>query len=59
MTISPPSLPYRDKSRRRPLEEYLKIQGRFVHLRPEDIKVMEEKIDRQWELILRLAEIFK
>ena len=59
LTISPPSLPYRDKSRRRPLEEYVKIQGRFAHLKPEDIKIMEEKIDRQWDLIIKLAEIYK
>lgn len=59
LTISPPSLPYKDKSRRKPLEEYIKIQGRFAHLKPEDIKIMEEKIDRQWDLILKLAEIFK
>ncbi len=58
LSISPPSIPYKDRSRRRPLEEYLKIQGRFAHLKPEDIKAMEEKIDRQWDLILRLAEIF-
>ncbi len=57
LIISPPSIPYRDKSRRKPLEDYIKIQGRFAHLKPEDIKVMEEKIDRQWDLILKLAEI--
>ncbi|WP_084019866.1 3-methyl-2-oxobutanoate dehydrogenase subunit beta [Vulcanisaeta thermophila] len=59
LTISPPSIPYKDKSRRRPLEEYLKIQGRFAHLKPEDVKAMEERIDKQWDLILKLAEIFK
>jgi Pyruvate:ferredoxin oxidoreductase and related 2-oxoacid:ferredoxin oxidoreductases, beta subunit len=59
LTISPPSIPFKDRARRKPLEEYLKIQGRFANLKPEDIKLMEEKIDRQWDLILKLAEIYK
>ncbi|MFB6470736.1 MAG: 3-methyl-2-oxobutanoate dehydrogenase subunit beta [Vulcanisaeta sp. AZ3] len=57
--ISPASLIYKDKAKRKSLEEYLKIQGRFAHLKPEDIKLLEERIDEKWRFVLKLAEMYK
>jgi len=31
--------------KRRPVEDYLKHQGRFRHLSPEDIKLVQQKVD--------------
>ena len=48
--LSPFSKKYKDPSKRVPVMEYLKIQGRFKHLlnRPEEIKKIEEYIERTW-----------
>ncbi len=56
--ISPPSMPYRDKARRRPIEDYLKIQGRFSHLTREDIEEVRRRIDEEWDMVLKFAELF-
>jgi pyruvate ferredoxin oxidoreductase beta subunit len=57
--ISPPSTPYRDKSRRKPLIEYIKLQGRLSHLTEEDIRDIERRIDENWNLIQSLEEYHK
>jgi hypothetical protein len=38
------------------LKEYLKPQGRFVHLTDEDVKMLEEEIKDKWQIILALAK---
>jgi pyruvate ferredoxin oxidoreductase beta subunit len=53
--LTPPSNTYLDKSRRKPLKEYLSIQGRFRSLRDEDVKMFEKIIDSAWELITRFT----
>ena len=55
LTISPPSIPYRDKRRRKPIEEYLRIQGRFSHLSKDDVKEIEGMVDQEWEVLMNLA----
>lgn len=57
LTISPPSIPYMDKGRRKPLEEYLKLQGRFSHLTRNEIEEFKRRIDEEWGLILSLAKM--
>ncbi len=54
--LSPPSKPYADKSRRRPLEEYLKLQGRFKGITEEGIRALEKMADENWEILLKLIE---
>ncbi|RLG89141.1 MAG: pyruvate synthase subunit beta [Thermoprotei archaeon] len=58
MRISPPSMPYRDKNKRKPIREYLLSQGRFRHLKDEDIMKIEQRIDERWKAIMKLIEIF-
>jgi len=55
VTISPPSRPYADKSKRKPIEEYIKLQGRFRTLTKDDIKILEKAVDDAWNTILKLA----
>ncbi len=43
--ISPPSKPYLKKEKRKPLEEYFKLQGRYKHLTSEDIEKIEKLVD--------------
>lgn len=40
-----------EKGNRIPLAEYLKAQGRFEHLRDEDILAIERAIDEEWEIL--------
>ena len=58
LTISQPSSKYIDREKRRPLREYLSKQGRFKHLKEEDIAFLEEKIEENWRNILYLQKIF-
>ncbi len=51
IVLSPPSRPYMDKSKRKPIREYLKIQGRFKGISEEEIKAIEEYVDRAWDWI--------
>ncbi|HIQ03827.1 MAG TPA: pyruvate synthase subunit beta [Desulfurococcales archaeon] len=48
------SLGLLDKSRRVPVEKYLRLQGRFKHITDEDIKVYEEYVDQLWEVLRKL-----
>jgi pyruvate ferredoxin oxidoreductase beta subunit len=45
-----------DKSKRKPVEEYLKLQGRFAKMSEEEIKVFQEAVDSMWEYIKELVK---
>jgi pyruvate/2-oxoacid:ferredoxin oxidoreductase beta subunit len=34
-----------------PVQEYLKMQGRFGHLAPEQIKTIQENVDEEWSIL--------
>ena len=57
LRISPPSQPFKDKKRRKPVAEYLRAQGRFAHLTDEDIKRLEMYVDEVWELYKKLESL--
>jgi len=52
--LNPPSTALMDKTKRKPLEEYLKEQGRFDQLTPEGAEEIERWIDDAWENYKRL-----
>ncbi|MEZ0248126.1 MAG: 3-methyl-2-oxobutanoate dehydrogenase subunit beta [Thermoproteus sp.] len=56
LKLNPPSSALVDRSKRKPLIEYLKLQGRYAHLTEEQIRQMEEDIDRKWQFLLRFAQ---
>ncbi|NIM92077.1 MAG: 3-methyl-2-oxobutanoate dehydrogenase subunit beta [Candidatus Aminicenantes bacterium] len=37
---------------KKPIDEYLQIQGRFRHLTDEEVNFMQEEVDRKWEKLL-------
>lgn len=45
-----------DKSKRKPVEEYLKLQGRFSKLKSEDIKRIQDYVDEMWEEIAQMVK---
>ncbi|MGC8933008.1 MAG: thiamine pyrophosphate-dependent enzyme [Candidatus Methanodesulfokora sp.] len=49
----------KNPARKKPVEEYIKVQGRFAHmLRPENRWMLEElqkQIDERWEMLLKRA----
>jgi len=47
------SIKVKDK---KPIIDYLKLQGRFRHLTEDDIKLMQEEVDKNWERLLRKVE---
>ncbi|MGC9150034.1 MAG: 3-methyl-2-oxobutanoate dehydrogenase subunit beta [Candidatus Micrarchaeia archaeon] len=51
VSISQPSIPYRDEKNRKPIEEYLKIQGRFKDIKKEDIEIMKQRINEKWKIL--------
>ncbi|MEM2086248.1 MAG: thiamine pyrophosphate-dependent enzyme [Archaeoglobaceae archaeon] len=46
---------FAEKGNRISLAEYLKAQGRFEHLRDEDILAIEKAIDEEWEILKRFS----
>ena len=44
------------RSRGLPVETYLSLQGRYRHLKPEDIHSIQAETDRNWEELKRRAE---
>jgi len=43
-----------DKSKRTPIVEYIKIQGRFSHISEEEIRILEEYVDKLWNDIRKI-----
>jgi pyruvate/2-oxoacid:ferredoxin oxidoreductase beta subunit len=33
----------------KPVDEYIKLQGRFKHLKPETIKIIQDRINASWK----------
>ncbi len=54
--LNPPSSVLIDKSKRKPLREYIRAQGRFKHLTDDDIRKLEEYVDAMWEEYRKLLE---
>lgn len=42
----------------KPVEEYLKLQRRFRHLKPEEIEIIQKKVDEEYERLVKLCEVF-
>ncbi|MEM3549994.1 MAG: pyruvate synthase subunit PorB [Candidatus Bathyarchaeia archaeon] len=44
-----------DKAKRKPVKEYLAVQGRFRHLREDDVERIQKWVDENWKYYLKLA----
>ncbi|ACJ16969.1 2-ketovalerate ferredoxin oxidoreductase beta-2 [Thermococcus onnurineus NA1] len=42
----------------KPIEEFLKLQGRFKYMTKEDIDILQQWVLHEWEKLKKLAEIF-
>jgi pyruvate ferredoxin oxidoreductase beta subunit len=40
----------------RPVEDYIKLQGRFRHLRPDQIKIIQERVNLEYRLLQNKVE---
>jgi len=43
-------------SKRQDVRDYLKLQGRFSHLKEEDIKRIQQELDKNWQNLLKREE---
>lgn len=42
--------------RRKPVQEYLKLQGRFRHLSEKEIQLIQERVDKEYDSLVERAE---
>ncbi len=56
LRISPPSRPYMDKRKRKPVKEYIRLQDRFRNLKDEDLVELEKHIDETWNWYIMLEK---
>jgi len=54
--LTGPSKALIDKSKRKPVELYIRAQGRFSHLTQEDIAELQKVVDEEWEWLKRWFE---
>jgi pyruvate/2-oxoacid:ferredoxin oxidoreductase beta subunit len=40
-------------SQKKPIADYLRLQGRFRHLKENDIQFMQDEVDRRWQSLLK------
>ncbi|MGE3062847.1 MAG: 3-methyl-2-oxobutanoate dehydrogenase subunit beta [bacterium] len=50
------NMPNPKKEKSVPVTEYISKQGRFRHLKEEDVKDIQEFVDKRWEKLKKLAE---
>ncbi|MEM3695342.1 MAG: pyruvate synthase subunit PorB [Candidatus Bathyarchaeia archaeon] len=53
--LNPPSDRLLDKSKRKPVKEYLALQGRFRNLKEEDIERIQKWVDEDWEYYRKMV----
>ena len=41
---------------KKPVSDYFRLQGRFRHLKEEDLKIIQAEVDHNWERLLKLCE---
>jgi pyruvate ferredoxin oxidoreductase beta subunit/2-oxoisovalerate ferredoxin oxidoreductase beta subunit len=39
-----------------PVQEYVRLQGRFKHLKDADVEAMQKRVDREWALLMKKIE---
>jgi len=44
---------------KKPVDDYFRLQGRFRHLKDEDLKFIQEAVDHNWDRLLKLCEHVK
>ncbi|WP_297522755.1 3-methyl-2-oxobutanoate dehydrogenase subunit beta [Thermococcus sp.] len=42
----------------KPIEEFLKLQGRFKYMTKEDVEILQRWVNHEWEKLKKLAEVF-
>ena len=54
--LNPPSSGLIDKAKRKPVQEYLKLQGRFRKLTEVDVEKIQKMVDEDWEQYRELSQ---
>ncbi|MEM1638582.1 MAG: 3-methyl-2-oxobutanoate dehydrogenase subunit beta [Desulfurococcaceae archaeon] len=56
LTLSGPSKPYIDPAKRKPVEEYIKLQGRFRAVTEDLINEVKRYVDENWHWIKKMSQ---
>jgi pyruvate ferredoxin oxidoreductase beta subunit len=56
--LNPPSNAHIDRSKRRPLRDFIQAQGRFGHLTGKELEELEHELDEYWDYLARLVKAF-
>ncbi|MEM0001440.1 MAG: 3-methyl-2-oxobutanoate dehydrogenase subunit beta [Desulfurococcaceae archaeon] len=56
LTLSGPSRPYIDPAKRKPVEEYIKLQGRFRAVTEDLINEIKKYVDENWHWIKKMSQ---
>lgn len=56
LRLTGPSVQLIDEFKRKPIEEYLMVQGRFSHLSMEDLEYYKQLIKEQWDWVKRMLQ---
>jgi len=43
----------------RPVQDYLELQGRFRHLTPDDMALVQARVDREWRKLMNKVECLR
>lgn len=54
--LSSPSERLLDPSKRKPIEEYIRLQGRFKDIKDEEIQELQRGVNEQWEKYKKMEE---
>lgn len=57
LKLNPPSDKLLDPAKRKPLEEYIKLQGRFQHMTKEDLEELKKEIEDNWREVISILKV--
>jgi pyruvate/2-oxoacid:ferredoxin oxidoreductase beta subunit len=43
----------------KPVQEYLKLQGRFSHLKENEMKTIQKNVDEEWDVLMGKIEFWR
>jgi pyruvate ferredoxin oxidoreductase beta subunit len=55
LSLTAKSLSIAKSGRKKPIDEYIAIQGRFKKITPEQVAEFQKRVDEKWQALLKRA----